>query len=137
MKNKFLGIICLLYSSIITYLWITDSLKNFLAPNMQLYLKISLFLIFIMGIILLIGNDNSYKFKISDLVLVLPIILLLTSGDFRLTTSLASNKISKYNKKEVVEVEESSEQEIIYIVILRVIYHHHLKLINLLEKLSE
>ena len=119
------------------YLWITDSLKNFLAPNMQLYLKISLFLIFIMGIILLIGNDNSYKFKISDLVLVLPIILLLTSGDFRLTTSLASNKISKYNKKEVVEVEESSEQEIIYIVILRVIYHHHLKLINLLEKLSE
>ena len=42
--KKFLGIICLLYSGIIGYIWFNNKLKFFLAPNMQVYIKISLFI---------------------------------------------------------------------------------------------
>ena len=38
--KKFLGFICLAYSFIIAYLWIFNQLKNFLAPTMQIYIKV-------------------------------------------------------------------------------------------------
>ena len=114
--KKFLGIICLLYSGIIGYIWFNNKLKFFLAPNMQVYIKISLFMFLIMGIIILF-NKSHYKFKISDLVLILPLIMLFTCGDCVLTTGLAKNKVSKtithkkVKKKVIEEKIDSTEYD--------------------------
>ena len=99
MRNKFLGIICLVYSSIIGYVWIFDKLKNYLALQMQAYIKISLFPLMIIGIALIISKNKS-KFKISDIVLLIPLIFLFISGDGRLDVNFASNRLSDYNGKE-------------------------------------
>ena len=93
MKKRFLGIICILYSGIIIYVWTFNQLKNFLAPNMQIYLKLSLVPLLIMGLILCFNNKVNYKFKISDIILILPLIMLILSGDGRLTTTLATNRM--------------------------------------------
>lgn len=98
MRNKFLGFICLVYSFIIGYAWIFDKLKNYLALQMQSYIKISLFPLIILGIGLIISK-NKNKFKISDIVLLIPIIFLFISGDGRLDVNFASNRLSDYNGK--------------------------------------
>lgn len=99
MRNKFLGIICLVYSFIIGYVWIFDKLKNYLALQMQAYIKISLFPLIILGIGLIVSKNKS-KFKISDIVLLIPLIFLFISGDGRLDVNFASNRLSDYNGKE-------------------------------------
>lgn len=99
--KRYLGFICLIYSFIIIYVWVFDTLKNFLAPNIQLYLKISLVLLLIMTIILLFNKNNNYKFKVSDLVLLLPLLMLLLAGDGRLSSSLAQNRMSNYNRGDI------------------------------------
>lgn len=116
MRNKFLGVVCFLYSGIIFYVWLGDILKNFLAPQMQLYLKASLIPLIIMGIVLF-GRDSHHKFRVSDLVLLLPLIMLFTSGDGRLTTSFANNRMANINKvinsskSSVIKEEEEIEKE--------------------------
>ena len=103
MKKKFLGLICLLYSSIIIYVWIFDKMKNFLAPNMQIYLKISLLPMLLMFLILCFNEKINYKFKISDTILILPLILLILSGDGKLTTTFANNRNIKTTKPKVID----------------------------------
>lgn len=112
MKNKFLGIICFLYSTIIGFVWEYNILGNFLAPQMQMYLKVTCIVLLIMGIIICFDDDYHYKFKISDLILMLPFILLIFAGDGRLTTAFANNRTTtiKQNKK-VEEKEESFVDE--------------------------
>jgi hypothetical protein len=39
MSKRYLGIICLLYSGLFGYVIFFDKLKNFLAPQMQIYIK--------------------------------------------------------------------------------------------------
>lgn len=111
--KKFLGLICLLYSIVIGYVWIFDKLKNYLAPNMQMYLKLSLPLLLLMGIVLL--KEKKDKFKVSDLILLLPIAMIILSSDGKLSSTYASNKIvMKQNiKKEVKEKvkEETNEDD--------------------------
>ena len=97
--KRFLGLICLLYSFIIIYVWASNNLKNFLAPNMQVYIKISVIPLLIMGLVLLFNNKIEYKFKISDLVLLLPLILIILSSDQRLSFTLSNNKMSNFNIK--------------------------------------
>lgn len=63
MKNKFLGIICLLYSGLIGYVWIFNKIKNYLAPNMKIYLKISFFILLTIGILNIINKEIKYKLK--------------------------------------------------------------------------
>lgn len=111
MRNKFLGIICLVYSFIIGYVWIFDKLKNYLALQMQAYIKISLFPLMIIGIALIISKNKS-KFKISDIVLLIPLIFLFISGDGRLDVSFANNRMSDYNgKKKVVSKEKNDNKK--------------------------
>lgn len=113
MKKRFLGIVCFIYAIIIIYVWSTGMLKNFLAPNMQIYLKIATFPLIMMGIILCLNKKINYKFKISDVVLLLPIVMLLIAGDGRLTVGLANNKnnMKKENQsEEKEEVEEDIEE---------------------------
>lgn len=115
MNKKFLAIVCFLYSAIIIYVWFFDKLKNYLAPNMQIYLKLSLILLLLMGLVLLVSKDSHYKFKISDLVLLLPLVLLIFAGDGRLTASFANNRLNSQAKTKNVEKQEEiiSDVEVI------------------------
>ena len=105
--KKFLGLICIIYSCIIGYVCFFDKLKYFLAPNMQMYLKASLIPLIIMGIILL--KERKDKFKVSDLILLLPIVMIILASDGKLSSSYASNKtvmkqtIKKETKKKKQE----------------------------------
>ncbi len=110
--KKFLGFICLVYAGIIGYIWIFDQLKNFLAPTMQIYIKASLIPLIIIGIILYFNEHIHYKFKITDLVLILPLIMFIFASDGRLSTTFAegrmnfnniSNKANKVKKVKVIE----------------------------------
>ena len=124
MKRKYLGIICLIYSVIIIYIKITDNLKNYLAPNLQIYLLISLPIISILGVNLLIGNDKT-KFKVSDLFLLMPLIMLVLARDSKLSLNLASNRSSNFMKDSMIKpsqydsklediTENSSNNDIMY-----------------------
>ena len=111
MKNRFLGITCYIYTAIIIYVWVTDLLKGFLAPNMQIYLKCSVVPMFIMGCVLCFGKVN-YKFKVSDLVLLLPLLMIICCGDGNLSMTFAkskmtsiSNKLENRDKKEQLPVD--------------------------------
>jgi hypothetical protein len=121
MSKKYLGFICFIYSAIIFYVWISGLLRNFLAPNMQLYLKISAFVFIPMGLVLLFNNRVNYKFKISDLILLLPIVLLIIAGDGRLTASLANNRFNNIssNKNVINENKEENKEEVDNIVLYK------------------
>ncbi len=106
MKKRYLGIVCILYSLLIGYVLIFNQLKNFLAPQMQIYIKITFIPILIIGIVLLLNNKINYKFKISDLILLLPIILIFIAGDGKLTASFAVNRTLEIN------IENKEEQTI-------------------------
>ena len=97
--KKFLGIICLIYSGVIAYIWIFDEMKNFLAPTMQIYLKISLLPLVILGLVLYFEEHIHYKFKITDIVLLLPLIMFVIAGDGRLSSSFATNRMNFNNNK--------------------------------------
>lgn len=111
MRRRFLGIICLLYSGIIIYVWIFSKLKNFLAPNMQIYLKLSFFPFLLMGLILLFNKKVHYKFKLSDLILVLPLVMLILSGDGRLTLGLANNRMTSVTSEKEVNNSEVEQDD--------------------------
>ena len=104
MKNKFLAVVCFIYSLLIIFVWLSGSLNNFLAPNMQIYLKLSIIPMVIMGIVIIL-NKIHYKYRSTDLVLLLPIIMVFLAGDGNLTITLASNKINrvKNNDEEMIE----------------------------------
>lgn len=109
MSKRYLGIICLLYSGLFGYVIVFDKLKNFLAPQMQIYIKLSLIPMIIIGLVMLFNNRVHYKFKISDLVLILPLVLLIFAGDGRLTSSFASNRTTNLNREKKAKVEEKKE----------------------------
>lgn len=95
--KRYLGLICLLYSGIFGYVVIFDKLKNFLAPGMQIYIKLSIVPMIFIGLVMLFNDNVHYKFKISDLSLILPFILLIFAGDGRLTVNFASNRVTNLN----------------------------------------
>ena len=110
MRNKFLGIICLLYSALISYTWLFSKLNNYLAPQMQTYIKIALFFLIIIGLVLLISKSNN-KFKTSDLVLILPLVMLIISNDGILNASFASNRMNNFQQKSTKETPPKVEKE--------------------------
>ena len=110
MNKKFLGIICIFYSGIIIYVWVTGLLKNFLAPNMQLYLKISIIPLLLMGLVIIFNSKSNYQFKISDLILLLPLLMIFIAQDGRLTESLSSNRTS-FNRENSIKSSEIIEDE--------------------------
>ena len=111
--KRFIAIICIIYSLIIGYVWIFGLLKNFLGPQMQIYIKISLFILLFIGVVLLLNRNITYKFRISDLLLLLPIIMIILAGDGRISTSLAKNRVISNDvsrtKSEVIETNEELE----------------------------
>lgn len=110
MRKKYFGLICIIYSLIILYCWIFNKLSNFLAPTMQLYIKLSFIPLLIIGIVLLISKDHN-SIKVSDLFLLLPILLLIIAGDGKLSTSFATNRmVSNKTIKENKEVKKDTSQ---------------------------
>lgn len=113
MKKKYLGIVCFIYSLLIIFIWLSGRLDNFIAPNMQIYLKLSIIPMTIMGIVIIL-NKIHYKFKSSDLVLLIPIMMIFLAGDGNLTMSLASNKISRFRNNsddDIIEVDYNQDYD--------------------------
>ncbi|MBR3162241.1 MAG: TIGR03943 family protein [Bacilli bacterium] len=112
--KRFLGIICLLYTSIIIYVKASNKLNNYLAPNMQMYILLSIIPLILMGLIMIFNNNIKYKFKISDLILLLPLLMLAISGDGRLSMTLASNRSSSFatQKKEAKKEIKPDKEEV-------------------------
>lgn len=67
---------------------------------MQMYLKVSLIPMLIIGLVLLFSKKDNHKFKVTDLVLLIPIIALILANDGRLTTSLVKNRMSTFTNEE-------------------------------------
>ena len=101
MKNKYLGIICIIYALIIIYVVVFGYLKNFLSPTMQKYILVSIPILIIMGIVMLLDKESCYKIKFSDLVLLLPLVLVIFAGSGRLTTTLSSNRSNSFKKSDI------------------------------------
>ncbi len=115
MRNKYLGFICLLYSGIIGYVWYTKKLSNFLAPQLQMYIKIALVPLLIIGIVF-IFSKKSDSFRFTDIILLLPLVLLILAGDGRISMTMANNRMGNFGQKKnnvtyvgPVEVEEVDE----------------------------
>ena len=96
MRKCFLGIICLIYVALILYVKLTGNLGNYLAPQMQKYIIWSVVPLLIIGLVICLNNHISYKFKFTDIVLLLPIAMIIFAGDGRLTASLANNRNTLY-----------------------------------------
>ena len=77
---------------------------------MQIYIKISLFILLILGMVIILYDKFSYKFKISDLVLLLPFIMLIFAGDARLSSSFANNRVVNTNDNQKVEEKSNSDE---------------------------
>ena len=112
--KRFIGIICILYSLIIYYVWYFDKLKNYLSPQMQIYIKCISIPLLVMGIVLLVCKKIEYRFKISDLILLLPLVMLIISSDGKLSMNLASNRMGNFsnNNSSEFEIDELSDEEI-------------------------
>lgn len=110
MRKKFLGIVCILYSLLVLYIVLSGYLKNYLSPSMQKYILVATPILFIMGIINIISKENDYKFKFSDLILLLPILILFLAKDGRLSTSIANNRTTSFKKSSVTEQKKEKEK---------------------------
>lgn len=111
MRKKYLGLICLLYAGIILFVNHYNILRNFLAPNMHIYLKCSVPVFLLMALIIFYSDKFHYKFKVLDLVLLLPLILLIFAGDGRLSTSLAANKTNIIKTNKTTKVNQSTKKD--------------------------
>ena len=110
--KRFLGFICLIYAGIIIYVKVFNKLNNYLAPNMQMYILLSIIPLIIMGLVIILNNKIDYNFKVSDLILLLPIVMLIISGDGRLSISLANNRsISFKSSKKIEKIEDDVIEE--------------------------
>lgn len=112
--KRYLGWICMIYAVLIGYVWLFDLLKNFLSPNMQIYIKISLFVFLILGYVLtnLDKEDDPEKFKLSGLILLIPILAIILAGDGKLSASLAANRVLKINKTTISKTKDKTEEKI-------------------------
>ena len=113
MKKRFLGIVCLVYSFIILYVWLNGLLGNFIAPNMQIYIKSSLLPLIVIGIVLLIDNKLKYTFKLSDLVLLVPLIIVFLAGNGNLSMDIAKIKATAKTKNNNEIVEDINNNEVV------------------------
>ena len=113
--KRFLGFICLIYAGIIIYIKVSGRLNSYLAPNMQMYILLSIIPLIIMGLVLILNNKIDYRFKISDLVLLLPVLMILISGDGKLSMSLANNRARGFkasNKKIVISDDKYTDLDV-------------------------
>ncbi len=109
MKKKYLGLICLLYAGIIMFVNHYNILRNFLAPRMQMYLICSVPIFILIATVIFYSDKFHYHFKVTDLVLLLPLVMIIMAGDGRLTLSASSNRISNIKREKVVKKESTKK----------------------------
>ena len=117
--KKFLSIISLIYFTIILYIILTNNLSNILAPRMHINIILGGIALFILSISSLFGHSH-YKFKLIDLVLLVPIIMVILGGDFRLSSSLAGNR-NRYvsnnsNNKYIGDTSINGDEKVDYVI---------------------
>lgn len=110
MMKKFLGLICFLYALIIGFVWRYNILDNFLSPKMQIYIKTTLFVLLVLGIIICYSDSIKYKFKVTDIILILPLVLLIFAGDGRLTTDFSTNRSNIKTENKVSKRDSSMDK---------------------------
>ncbi len=120
MKKRFLGIVCIIYFLLIIYVFIINKLKNFLAPNMHIYIILMLPILLTMGVVNI--KEGNYKFNPKDLILLLPVLLIITSNDGRLTTNFSKNRMSSFetkitHKKEIKKEKENTKKKYDYDIV--------------------
>lgn len=110
--KKFLAFVCFLYASLIIFIWLKGDLNNYIAPNMQIYIKTSVFFLIIIGIVLFVNKIN-YRFKVSDLILLLPFILIMFASDGVLSVDIAKVKATSKsrNKTEINEIKKDENKQ--------------------------
>lgn len=104
MRKKYLVLICLLYAFIILYVYLNNILKNFLAPRMHIYLLLAMFILVIMSFIIFFSDCFHYNFKVLDLILLLPLLMIITAQDGKLSIESSNNRISTFKPKKIVKV---------------------------------
>ncbi len=111
MKKQYLSIICIIYSILLIYLILTNKLSTYLAPNMHIYIYLSIIPLSLIGIVSLI-KTSKIKLKLTDLILVLPILMLILSGDGTLSISFAKARMNNAQKKvRTIERKIDTEKE--------------------------
>ena len=110
--KKYLGLIYISYGVLILYTLITNTLKNYLSPQLQIYIKIALIPLLIVGIALCVLKKVNYKFKISDSILLIPLIMIFISGDGLLSLGLAENRSSNLMNRDQTNITQTTNQEI-------------------------
>ena len=114
MKKHFLGIVCFTYTILILYVKFVNNLRNYLAPQMQKYILWSVPVLILIGLVMCFNNHVNYEFRVSDLILFLPVLMLILSGDGNLSMSLVNNRNNNLNnitkkteeKNELLELKE-------------------------------
>lgn len=107
MKNRFLGIVSLIYAILISYVFLSDKMDLFISKSLQNYILLSIFPLIIMGIILCAGKKKN-KLNLPDLILLLPLVVFTFVGDGKLTSSFASNRITEIPK---IEIEKNDNND--------------------------
>lgn len=106
MKKRYLGFICIIYFILFIFIFIKGYMGNYLAPQMHKNILIASVVLFVIGLVIIFSKKFDYKFKISDLVLLLPIFMFIFAKDGRITTNLASNRTSGFDSKKIVETDK-------------------------------
>lgn len=75
-------IVCFVYTALILYIKISNNLGNYLAPQMQKYILWFVPILFSIGLVMCFNNHIHYKFKFSDLILLLPILIVTNRNNF-------------------------------------------------------
>ena len=111
--RKYLGFICLLYFGIIVYVFKEEKIKYFLSPSMAVYLKCATVILFILAIFVFLNKKFKYKFKLSDLVLFVPLVMLMFTSNCTFSSSFAVNRmnISKKGDKnsESIKIDKTTD----------------------------
>ena len=85
-------------------------IDNYLIPNMQKYLMIAGPVLLLAGIGILLSKQKE-KIKVTDFLLFLPFILLLFSGDGKLTTSFAYNRNNSFQIGKNIQKEQGLKEK--------------------------
>ena len=109
--KKFIGYICIYYSFIVGYIYLSGNLSNYLAPNMHKNIIIAGIVLLIIGLVLLRKEHTHYEFKKSDILLLIPIIFLFLAQDGQLDASITKSKTSKMAPSTTTISKEKKEKE--------------------------
>jgi hypothetical protein len=96
-------IVCFAYTALILYIKISNNLENYLAPQMQKYILWFVPILFSIGLMLCFNNHIHYKFKFSDLILLLPILIATNRNNFY------NSSKSKTNNEKTSQSKDSNQ----------------------------